>query len=297
MVVIAAALAALTAFVLVYTLTTPGRGPTLRQRLSRYDRSAAIDRDALLALPFIQRVGVPIFGRLQSLASLVLPQTVIGGIERRLVIAGEPTSLHAFLTVQFVFAGGSAIAGLALVGARLEWRFTALGLAGLVLVAVLPVYWLYRTMSGRQTAIRKALPDAVDLVVTTVEAGLAIDAALAEVGRETDGPLGDELRLTVRETTLGRARRDALQGMIDRTAVPELRTFIQAIIQAEQTGVPVGQVLRSQAAQLRIKRRQRAEAMSQRAPVKMVLVLVTLVLPAMLLCVMGPAAIRISDAL
>ena len=131
--------------------------------------------------------------------------------------------------------------------------------------------------------------------MTTVEAGLGLDAALSEVGHETEGPLGEELRLTVRETTLGRSRRDALTRLIERTDVPELKTFVQAVIQAEQTGIPVGQVLRTQAAQIRLKKRQRAEAEAQRAPVKMVVVLALLVLPAMLLMVIGPAGIRMTE--
>jgi len=101
----------------------------------------------------------------------------------------------------------------------------------------------------------------------------------------------------VRETTLGRSRRDALQRLIERTEVPELKTFVQSLIQAEQTGIPIGQVLRTQAEQVRLKKRQRAEVQAQRAPVKMVVVLVTMVLPSMLLLVMGPAVMRMADQL
>jgi tight adherence protein C len=166
-----------------------------------------------------------------------------------------------------------------------------------VLLAVVPLYWLRIRVAARKRAILKALPDAVDLVVTTVEAGMSIDGALAEVGSETGGPLGDELRLAVRETALGRSRREALLRVVDRTDVPDLRTFIQSIVQAEQTGIPVGQVLRTQADQLRLKKRQRAEAEAQRAPIKMIVVLVTMVLPSMLIMVMGPALIRMADSL
>ena len=164
-----------------------------------------------------------------------------------------------------------------------------------LLMALVPLYWLRIKFSARKRALVKAFPDAVDLIVTSVEAGLGIEAALSEVGNETRGPLGDELRMAVRETTLGRSRRDSLQRLVDRTGVPEIKAFVQSLIQAEQTGIPIGQVLRTQAGQVRLKRRQRAEADAQRAPIKMILVLVVFVLPSMLLMVMGPAIMRIGD--
>ncbi len=250
---------------------------------------AGLSRESLRSL-------LPPGGARNAVARL-LPASVVRSFERRLVLAGEPISLHAFVAVQItavVFAGLVLLSGFKSVQTAVQ----ALGvIAVALLLALLPTYWLHLRVAARKRAILKALPDAVDLIVTTVEAGLALDAALAEVGRETRGPLGEELRLTVRETTLGRSRRDALARLNDRTQVAELRTFVQAIVQAEQTGIPVGQVLRTQAAQIRLKRRQRAETEAQRAPVKMVVVLALLVLPAMLLLVIGPAVIRMGDQL
>ena len=115
------------------------------------------------------------------------------------------------------------------------------------------------------------------------------------LGAKRRGRSAKSLRLAIRESTLGSSRRDALQRLVERTGVPDLRTFVQAILQAEQTGIPLGPVLRVQAEQIRLKKRQRAETDAQRAPVKMVLVLVLLVLPAMLLTVMGPALMRLGD--
>jgi tight adherence protein C len=211
------------------------------------------------------------------------------------MLAGEPVSLQGMLTIQAVsVAAGVFVAFAGLTAGGPPLRLIGVAALGLVL-AVMPLYWLRIRVSARKRSLLKALPDAVDLIVTTVEAGLGLDAALSEVGHETQGPLGEELRLTVRETTLGRSRRDALTRLIERTDVPELKTFVQAIIQAEQTGIPVGQVLRTQAAQIRLKKRQRAEAEAQRAPVKMVVVLALLVLPAMLLMIIGPAGIRMTE--
>lgn len=296
MIELLAALCAFAAvFVTVYTLVTPGRSGAVPDRLSRFDRSAQPGREELLAAPFSARVGTPVLAGARNAVARLLPSSLVRTIEQRLVLAGEPVSLHAFLAVQVgmvILAAFVLLSGLR----SIETAIQALGVIAVALMLVImPLYWLRLRVAARRKAILKALPDAVDLIVTTVEAGLGLDAALAEVGRETRGPLGEELRLTVRETTLGRSRRDALARLNERTQVAELRTFVQAIIQAEQTGIPVGQVLRTQAAQIRLKKRQRAETEAQRAPVKMVVVLALLVLPAMLLLVIGPAVIRMSE--
>ena len=294
---IAAITAALAVFVGVFTLVTPGRPASMTNRLDRLERGERSDRESQLATPFATRVTKPILGRARRGASAVLPASVVSAIERRILVAGDPISLHAFLSVQLAFVCGALFLWFLALSAGPSGVQLVVALVGPPALMLLPLWWLRLRMLGRQKLLVKALPDAVDLIVTTVEAGLAIDAALAEVGRETDGPLGEELRLTVRETTLGRSRRDALTRLIERTQVPELKTFVQSLIQAEQSGIPIGQVLRTQADQVRLKKRQRAEAQAQRAPVKMVVVLVTLVLPSMLLLVMGPAIMRMAEQL
>ena len=295
MILFAAIVAAAAVFALVYTLTTSGSPRPVVARLDRFDRANSTDRGARLAEPFSARVMAPVGSRLRGAATALLPGSLLRALEQKLLVAGNPVSLHFFLVMQVVCAaGGVAVAIYTL--AQASALFGALaGLAAAAAVAVMPLYWLRLRLMGRKKAILKALPDAVDLIVTTVEAGMSLDGALAEVGGQTRGPLGEELKLAIRETALGRSRRDALQRLNERTDVPELRTFIQSIIQAEQTGIPIGQVLRTQAQQVRLKKRQRAEAEAQRAPVKMVVVLVTMVLPSMLLMVMGPALIRMAE--
>lgn len=294
MIVLAVFCGAAAAFIGVYSLFGAANGP-VPDRLNRLERTGRAGRPELLAEPFATRVGVPLAQRLRSLLTRLLPGSWVSGIEYRLMLAGDPLSLHAMLTIQLVaVAAGVFVAFAGLTAGGSASRIAATLVAALAL-AVMPLYWLRIRVAARKRALLKALPDAVDLIVTTVEAGLGLDAALSEVGHETRGPLGEELRLTVRETTLGRSRRDALTRLIQRTDVPELKSFVQAVIQAEQTGIPVGQVLRTQAAQIRLKKRQRAEAEAQRAPVKMVVVLALLVLPAMLLMVIGPAGIRMAE--
>ncbi len=294
MIAIAAVSAALAVFVAVLSMAHPGRAP-VASRMNRYEREGQPTREELLAEPFAARVGQPLLGRLRSIVDRFLPGSWVGGIQHRLMLAGDPASLHGFLTIQLIALGGALFVLLmGMASANSAPQFGAL-IVAVVLLAGAPLYWLRLRVAARKKALIRALPDAVDLIVTTVEAGLGLDAALSEVGHETDGPLGEELRLTVRETTLGRSRRDALTRLNGRTDVPELKTFIQSVIQAEQTGIPVGQVLRTQAAQIRLKKRQRAEAEAQRAPVKMVVVLALLVLPAMWFLVMGPAALRMAE--
>jgi tight adherence protein C len=296
MILLAALCAAGAAFVTIYTLVTPGRARAMATRLDQFERTAEpMGQQERLAQPFAARILMPILSWWRRALGGLLPASVLRALEHRLVVAGEPVSLHGFVALEVMALGGGAlllVSGLIAGGDRTF--FGAILLAVLILGAA-PLYWLRIKIAARKRAILKALPDAVDLVVTTVEAGMSIDAALAEVGQEVHGPLGEELRLAVRETTLGRSRRDALERLNDRTEVPELRSFIQSLIQAETTGIPVGQVLRTQAAQLRIRRRQRAEAEAQRAPIKMVMVLVLFTLPTLMLVVMGPAFLRLSE--
>jgi tight adherence protein C len=297
MALFAAMVSALAVFVAMTSMLTSKRPDAATTRMSRWERGQPMDRDALLLVPFSQRVGGPLAQRVRRWFSRLLPASMVSNLERRLLVAGEPLSLHALITMQLVCASfGVLLAVTALSSGQAGLRLLATLTFG-VLIVMLPLYWLRIKTSARKRALLKTFPDAVDLIVTTVEAGLGIDAALSEVGNETRGPLGEELRLAVRDTTLGRSRRDAFQRLVDRTQVPEIKSFVQSLIQAEQTGIPIGQVLRTQAGQVRLRKRQRAESDAQRAPVKMVIVLAVLVLPSMLILVMGPAVMRMADTL
>jgi len=295
MVLLASLGATLTIFVGLSAMIGRGRSRRIDGRLDAYDRAARPGREGALALPFSTRIGWPFLHSAMALVRRLLPASAVASIERQLVLAGDPLSLYAYVAVSFAFLAAAVM----VVVAGLSLDITTAGRVGIDgaagLVAASPSFWLRMRVAARSHALLRALPDAVDLIVTTVEAGLAIDAALADVGHQVQGPLGEELQLAIRETALGRSRRDALQRLADRTPVAELKTFVQSVIQAEETGIPIGQVLRAQAAQVRLRKRQRAEAEAQRAPVKMVVVLVTLVLPSMILLVVGPAVMRMRD--
>jgi tight adherence protein C len=159
---------------------------------------------------------------------------------------------------------------------------------------MLPRTWLSGQLKARQKAVIKALPDSLDLVTTCVEAGLGLDAALSRVAEKTEGPFAEELQRMLRDVAMGKLRRDALTELHQRVGVDELTNFINSIIQAEQLGVGIAQVLRVQSDQLRTKRRQRAEKAAHEAPIKMLFPLVLFIFPAFLIVILGPALIRIA---
>jgi tight adherence protein C len=248
-------------------------------------------------IPFAYRVLVPLAEGVGNLVINLLPPTYIARIRRRLVAAGHPLSLAAFLTlvvitgtllpaaffaVVWVASDGSPAAGVYL----LIPLFAAFG-------ALLSWLWLSRRVRARQLAIWKRLPDAFDLMTTCVEAGLGLDASFRLVSEKLSGPVSEEFSEMLREIGLGKARRDALRDMAERTGVADLETFAHAIVQAEELGTSVAAVLRVQANQLRIRRRQRAEEEARRAPAKMVFPLVFFILPSLFVVILGPVAIEV----
>ncbi len=150
-----------------------------------------------------------------------------------------------------------------------------------------------KSRSQRQGEIIKSLPDSFDLITTCVEAGLGLDAALTRVSEKVKGAFSDDLAVTLREIGMGRNRVEALHDLADHTGVADLSMFVNAIIQAEQMGTSIGQVLRVQSEQMRIRRRQRAEETAAKAPVKMIFPLVLCILPTLFIVIMGPAAIQV----
>ena len=160
---------------------------------------------------------------------------------------------------------------------------------------LLPDLLLSNAATNRQKRIRLELPDTLDQMTIGVEAGLGFEAAMARAGRSGDGPLAEELVRTLQEVQAGMSRADAMRGLAERNDVAELRQFVLAVRQAETYGIPIAQVLRAQAAELRVKRRQRAEEQAMKLPVKVIFPLVLCILPAIFVVVLGPAAIRVAD--
>jgi tight adherence protein C len=159
-----------------------------------------------------------------------------------------------------------------------------------------PRMWLLGRIKRRQKEIWRALPDAFDLITASVEAGLGIDAAFNRVIEKVKGPFAEELTRTMREVTMGRARRDAFVDMAERTGVDELRSLVNSIVQAESMGISIGSVIRVQTGVIRTKRRQRAEEQAFKAPIKMVFPLVFFIFPCIMTVIGGPAIIQLKSA-
>lgn len=297
LVLLATAFAFITVFLLVAALLSP-HDDAVRTRVSSLRSGAGHEDLPDLARPFGERVLGPAIDAVADRVLAVLPQSVLDGLKKKLVLAGEPMNLGGFLTVMASSGGVFLLLGFTMTvasGGGLQAKqllvLVVLGAIGLAL----PYFWLVSRIRRRQTIITKSLPDSFDLVTTCVEAGLGLDAALARVAEKVKGPFAEELARTLREVGMGRMRRDALQELGQRTGVPDLVTFVNAVVQAEQMGTGVGQVLRVQAEQLRVRRRQRAEELANQAPVKMVFPLVLCIFPTLFLVILGPAAITIYD--
>jgi tight adherence protein C len=268
-------------------------------RLSQFAERPRSLEDLELEQPFSERVLRPMIQRLASLGERfsrkknLTPQQRESATEknrRRLLLAGSPNrwTQSDWLGVKLFSALAGAGIGVVLV-ALMDATLMPLGiLIGGGLGFLLPELWLSRQISVRQKRIMKALPDALDLLVISVEAGLGFDAAMARVVQKSDNALSHELARVMAEMRVGRPRREALKDMVNRTQVADLSQFVSALIQAEQLGVSVSQVLTVQADQMRVLRRQRAEAEAQQAPLKMLFPMLIFIFPALCLMILGP---------
>ena len=247
---------------------------------------------------FGERVVRPVVAAMLQAVRVALPGSLLARLQHRLTLAGDPISLTGLLIVWAVCAVGLPVLYVvfAASSAGVETSKFGLTLAIGLVGAYMPHVWLNRRRTQRQTTMMKTLPDAIDLMTTSVEAGLGIDAALAQVAEKVRGPISIELRRVLREMAMGSTRRDALRAFADRAGAPDVQQFVNALIQAEQMGVSLGQVIRVQSDQMRLKRRQRAEQKAHKAPVKITIPLVLFIFPTVLVVILGPACIQLKDA-
>lgn len=252
--------------------------------------------------PFNQRVIVPLLRRIGEMSTAFTPQKVLEDTTRKLELAGNPGRVDAatFLASRFVIA--FLFGGLLLLFAFLapdKWPLARTFLV-VTLFTVLgfffPQLWLQGRINARQKDIRKAMPDALDLLTICVEAGLGFEAALSKVSEKWQNELSIALLRVIREIQLGKARRDALRDMSERIGIPEMTSFVAAVIQSEILGVSLSKVLRIQSDQMRVKRRQRAEEEAHQAPIKMIVPLAILIFPSIFIILLGPAVIQMSKA-
>jgi tight adherence protein C len=246
---------------------------------------------------FSDRVLDPVLARLTGLGRRLTPSDYTDRILAKLNVAGNPPgwTVDRVLSLKVLGIGAGLVGGL-LLGVMLGKGLV--GVAGCAVAVALAGYFgpnlfLYQKAYDRTGKIERALPDALDLLSISVEAGLAFDAALAQVARNTDGPLAAEFARVLQEMQIGLGRANALRALAERSTLTDLRSFCSAMVQADAFGIPIGQVLRVQSAEIRVKRRQRAEEAAQKIPVKIMVPLVLFILPSLFIAVLGPAIINL----
>lgn len=285
---------------IIFGLTRIKEAETISDRLNQFTERVMTLEELELQQPFYQRVLVPMGRSILTTLGNYGPRQSSERLKRNLQQAGNPGGITPPM-----FIGLRVVLAILLFGIFAFVTFSTMDFSramlfstiALVLGYMLPVIWLGRQIAKRKHNIVKALPDALDLITISVEAGLAFDSAIQRVTDKWDDELSKELSRVLTDVRLGRSRREALRDMAARTGVDDVQTFVAAIIQADQLGVPLAKILRIQSDQLRIRRRQRAEEAAQKAPIKMLFPMVFLIFPALFVVILGPAVPRIMSSL
>jgi tight adherence protein C len=258
-------------------------------------------RDQVLLVPIAERALVPVLSKMTELGRRFTPVGYVDTIRKKFIMSGNGSAevVDRFMAMR-VFAVAGIIPGMFFV-----FIWNPVGFEGMMqlLVALLiigvavfgPDATLNRKVAERQHELRVTLPDILDLLTISVEAGLGFEQALDRVIGAVPGPLSDEFARMLGEVRAGASRADAMRALDQRTNVPEVRSFVLAILQADTFGVSIGRVLRAQAEEMRIKRRQLAQEKAQKAPVKMLIPMVFCIFPALFVVIIGPAAINIKN--
>lgn len=293
----AVALLAYSMLVLVFSEERVVR--TRLDSLSAYEASQAVAAEPMLS-PFRARVLSPIARSIPRAVRAIAPASYLGQLQRLLLNAGSPRGMDAqrlFALQAFSGVVVATIFGLArLVNGQSVANAILAGLVGGVAAFFLPHVWIKMRASKRQDRIRRDMPDMLDMLLISVEAGLGFDAAVAKIVRRAAGPLGEEFGRMLRDGQAGLTRRESLRRLADRNDVPELNAFIMAMVQADVFGVTIAKVLRAQSHEMRTKRRQRAQEKAQKATPKMVFPLILCILPSTLIVVAGPAVLSVARA-
>jgi len=252
-----------------------------------------------LSQPFSERVIVPIVRKVGEFSVRFTPQKALQDTARKMELAGNPWPIDppTFLALRFVLG---VIFGALMIAVTFLYPLSDQAtnnflyiFAGAFFGFWFPHYTLTRKITDRQSEIRKAMPDALDLLTICVEAGLGFEAAMSKVAEKWDNQLALAFARTLKEIQLGKVRREALKDMSDRLGIPEMTSFVAAIIQSEQLGVSLAKVLRIQSDQMRIKRRQFAEEKAHQAPIKMIIPMALLIFPSILIIILVPAGLSI----
>lgn len=288
------------ATVMLWMVIVPSRAiRAISGRLTDYVEADRVE-EVEMSRPFVGRAVVPAIRRILSALASIVPLANVENTRRLLVQAGEPWSMTAldFLGLRVlslvVVGGGYFFLANNVVAFSVALRNALLFAAG---GFFLPAVWLRLRVRSRQKEISRALPDALDMLSIGVEAGLAFESALLRVAEQWDNALTEEFQRAVQEMRLGAGREEGLRRMVERTGVEDLATFVAVLIQSSRMGVSIARVLEAQAAQMRLKRRQRAETEARQAGIKMIFPLVFLIFPAMFVVILGPSLPALLDFL
>lgn len=273
----------------------------LLERLDEFSQSGEqVDLEKLeMSQPFMERVIYPLARKLGEFTVKFTPQNWLNSISKKLELGGNPGKLDpsVFLVLQFISAIG--IGALALVAMTVMSTGTPpsqiflLTVGGTITGFFLPQFYLSRNVTKRQKNVRHAMPDALDLLTICVEAGLGFDAAMAKVVEKWNNQLSMAFNRVLQEIQLGKLRREALRSMSENIGISEMTSFVAAVIQSEQLGVSMAKVLRIQADQMRVRRRQLAEEEAHKAPIKMLIPMAFIIFPSLLIILLAPAAFQI----
>jgi tight adherence protein C len=295
-VIVIGVIAALAVLLITYGMAGRPSRDVVQQRLEQLVTQPTSLEELELQQPLAERVLRPIVQRLSRIANRGDTGGVIARADAKLEKAGYPGGLRGAdwmgvkLLSTLVLGVGVGLLMLLVGKVQLALVF---GIAGAGLGYMVPEFWLGSRARKRSWSMVLQLPDALDLLTISVEAGLGFDAALAKVVEKMEGPLVNEFRQALAEIRMGRTRRDALRDVVARADAQPISNFIGAIVQAEQLGVPIAKVLQIQSQQLRIERRQRAEEMAAKAPVKMLFPMVGCIFPTIFIVILGPAIISV----
>ena len=293
--------AAAVALVVIGLRESSGRDP-LAERLAEYAERGEVSslEEIELSQPLFERVIYPAAQSFGKFALRFTPQNAVLQARRKLEMAAAPRWLDPtlFLASRFIFAVAFGVIVLVLMGLSPSVSVLSLQSLGLALLMVLfgfllPNSLIERRIRARQKEVLNAMPDALDLLTICVEAGLGFDAAMKKVIEKWENSLSLAFGRVLQEIQLGKLRREALRDMSDRLDIPEMDSFVAAVIQSEQLGVSMARVLRVQSDAMRVKRRQRAEENAQRAPVKMLFPMAFLIFPTLVIVLLGPAILQI----
>ncbi len=273
------------------------RRETVISKLSFY----SMEKGKELKVPsFYERVIMPILSRIAGGIRKISPRGVIESVKHRLELAGilEKVGVNVYLTSKFLSAIVFLIFFILLsILLDLSLMLTVILVAMIPLSYFFPDIYLHNKINNRQEEIRRVMPNALDMLTITVEAGMGFDIALSKVASNIKGPLGEELNKMLKEMSIGLSRREAFHNLVKRTSVPDLDAFVASVIQADILGISIGKILRVQASEIRNRRSVRAEEAGIKAPVKLVFPLILCLLPALLVVILGPGLITVYESL